>query len=104
MSQHIIELDSPIIGSVTITLGMDARLGEVFVTILGEDYTFEGPPGITVEELSNVVHEQTRCRIPPAIVAAVLEDQAAVRAGATDVNRLVVNYNVDGSVATRHRW
>lgn len=104
MSQHNIEMNSPLLGSVTITLGMDARLDEVFVTILGDDYQFSGPPGLEVDDLANVVQRQTKCVIPHEMLKGVRDDVAAFRDGAMDVNRRVVYYNADGSVASAQSW
>jgi hypothetical protein len=104
MSQHQIELNSPIKGHVQATVGYDGRLDEAFFSYHNRQAQFSTAGGIAIDDIQDVAMAQLGVRIPQPVIDAVHADLADLRLGATDINRRLFQYTPEGALVQSHRW
>lgn len=98
MSQHQIEVDSPKVGRLFVTVGYDPRLDDAFLNYFNDTDSFMSPAGCSVEDLQKISQAELGMELPQQLIDAVGYDLADLRLGATDVGRRIVQYCSDGSV------
>lgn len=57
MSQHQIQVNSPKIGLVLVTVGYDPMLDEAFLNYFNNDVSYMSPPGLAAGEIAKLVLE-----------------------------------------------
>jgi len=97
MSQHQIEVDSPVVGTVLVTAGYDAILSEAFLNFFNENHSYVSPMGCTVGDLQRIAKSELGIELPQQVIDGVSGDLADLRMGATDIGRRVRRYQRDGS-------
>jgi hypothetical protein len=98
LSQHNINLVSPLVGSVQISAGFDPRLNEVFVNFMNEHVQFMSPPTTTLEDVPAIVREHLHVDLPQQVLDGVAQDHEDFVKGAKDVGRRIRQYQADGSL------
>ena len=105
MSQHQIQVNSPKVGQVLVTIGYDPMLDEAFLNYFNDsDASYMSPPGLVVGEIGKLAIEQLGLPLPQQVLDGVQNDVADLRTGATDVGRRITQYKPDGSVAQAAKW
>lgn len=54
MSQHLIQIQSPKVGTVTVCVGYDPMLEEAFLNYYNEETSYMSNPGLAVNEIEHV--------------------------------------------------
>lgn len=104
MSQHQIQVNSPKVGRVLVTVGYDPMLDEAFLNYFNDDASYMSPPGLVVAEVGKLAIEQLGQALPQPVLEGVQNDVADLRTGATDIGRRVTQYEPDGTVAQAVKW
>jgi hypothetical protein len=99
MSQHNIEMKSPKLGHVQVTIGFDLSLNESFLNFYNDQATYQSPAGTAASELQDLSVKELGMRLPQQLLDALQEDIADLRLGATDVGRRIRVYNPDGALS-----
>jgi len=96
MSQHQIEMQSPKLGTVQVTVGFDPILNEAFLNFLSKSGNYMSPPGLTARDLQDIAQKELGLSLPQQVIDGVQGDVADLRLGATDVGRRIKRYQSDG--------
>lgn len=104
MSQHQIQVNSPKVGRVLVTVGYDPMLDEAFLNYFNDKASYMSPPGLVVGEVGKLAIEQLGQPLPQPVLDAVQNDVADLRTGATDIGRRLTHYEPDGTVAQAVKW
>lgn len=104
MSQHQIQVNSPKIGLVLVTVGYDPMLDEAFLNYFNNDVSYMSPPGLAAGEIAKLVLEHLGQPLPQSVLDGLQNDVADLRTGATDIGRRFTHYEPDGTVAQAVKW
>lgn len=104
MSQHQIQVNSPKVGRVLVTVGYDPMLDEAFLNYFNDSASYMSDSGLVANEIGKLAIEQLGVPLPQPVLDAVQADVADLRTGATDVGRRVTQYEPDGTVAQAVKW
>lgn len=96
MSQHQIEVQSPKLGTVQVSVGFDPILNEAFLNFFNERVQYMSPSGLTAAELQGIAKKELGLSLPQQVIDGVQGDVADFRLGSTDVGRRVKTYQSDG--------
>lgn len=96
MSQHQIEVQSPKLGTVQVTVGFDPILNEAFLNYHSACGSYMGPSGLTARDLQEIAQKQLGLSLPQQVIDGVQGDVADLRLGARDVGRRIKRYQSDG--------
>lgn len=99
MSQHQIQVDSPKLGHVTVTVGYDPMLDETFLNYFNDDVSYMSDSGLAVSEIQRLANEELGMQLPQQVIDGVQADLADLRTGATDIGRRITQYETDGTIA-----
>jgi hypothetical protein len=100
LSQHNITINSPLLGSVQLTAGFDPRLKELFVNYVSDDDSFMSSPGLQLQDIARIVHEQLQIELPQQIIKGIEQDVLDFEQGATNVGRRISCYSADGALVS----
>ena len=104
MSQHQIQVNSPKVGRVLVTVGYDPMLDEAFLNYFNDNTSYMSPPGLVAGEVEKLAIEQLGQPLPQPVLDGLQNDVADLRTGATDLGRRVTQYEPDGTVAQAVKW
>lgn len=104
MSQHQIQVNSPKVGRVLVTVGYDPMLGEAFFNYFNDTASYMSPSGLVVKEIGELAIEKLGLPLPQPVLDGVQADVADLRTGATDIGRRITQYEADGTVAQAAKW
>lgn len=104
MSQHQIQIQSPNLGNVLVTVGYDPILNEAFLNYYNDQHQFMSDSGLQAREIQQVAQQQLGVSLPQQIVDGVQSDVADLRIGAQDVGRRVCRYESDGTLISSVSW
>lgn len=105
MSQHQIEVNSPKVGPVLVTVGYDPMLNEAFLNFSDEKTTsYMSPSGLVVSDINRLAEEKLGVLLPQTVIDGVQKDVADLRTGANDVGRRYTEYEPDGTVRKAAKW
>ncbi len=102
MSQHQIEVRSPRLGTVEVTVGFDPRLNEAFLNFFNKRTQYMSPSGLAADELQEIAQGELGLSLPQQVIDGVQGDVADLRLGSTNVGRRITRYAVDGAVIDSH--
>jgi hypothetical protein len=98
MSQHQIQVQSPKLGTVEVTVGFDPVLNEAFLSFFNDRAQYMSPSGLPAAELQGIAQKELGLSLPQQVIDGVQGDIADLRCGATDVGRRVKTYRSDGAL------
>jgi len=104
VSQHQVQIQSPNVGNVLVTVGYDPILNEAFLNYMNDQHQYMSDSGLQAREIQKVAQAQLGVSLPQQIIDGVQSDIADLRMGARDVGRRIRRYEADGTLVDNVSW
>lgn len=104
MSQHQVQIQSPNVGNVLVSVGYDPILNEAFLNFMNDEHQYMSDSGLQTREIQQVAQAQLGVLLPQQIIDGVESDVADLRMGAQDVGRRIRRYDADGTLVDSVSW